>query len=81
MVYCICEILGIGEDEAVQHGAFQSLGHMIIMCFLVLMGYLVGKAEWDFHQRGGLKAVDADNEKAPFVVESGGEDDEYKASH
>ena len=57
-VYCVLRILGIGEPSDREVGAFQSLGNIIILCFLVIMGYLVGKAEWDFHQRGGLRARD-----------------------
>ena len=46
--YCICRTLGIGEEDE-SRGTFQSLGNIIILCFLVLLGYLMGKAVWDFH--------------------------------
>ena len=78
-IYCIFAILGVGEDPGTESGAFQSLGHIIILCFLVLMAYLVGKAEWDFHQRGGLKAKDDVDIEKPMVIDQA--DDEYKPSH
>ena len=43
----------------------------------MLLGYLIGKAEWDFHQRGGMKAVDSlvDPEDQPVVVVDNAGDD------
>ena len=75
--YCVCRILGVGEDSSEEKGTFQSLGNIIILCFLVLLGYLIGKAEWDFHQRGDMKAVDSlvDPEDQPVVVVDNAGDD------
>ena len=74
--YCICRILGVGDDPSSESGAFQSLGNIIILCFLVLMGYLIGKAEWDFHKRGGLKALPIEIPDPELVDQEA--DDEYK---
>ena len=41
------------------------------------MGYLVGKAEWDFHKRGGLKAVD---DLEPEIIDNAA-DDEFKSAN
>ena len=71
--YCVTRILGFGEEE--QKGTFQSLGNMIIMGVCVLLAYLVGKAWWDFHSRGGLKGTDPiidEESKAPMVVDEVG---------
>ena len=58
VTYCVTRILGLGEKSDDKKGTFQSLGNMIILGCCILLGYMVGKAYWDFHKRGGLKGVD-----------------------
>ena len=79
--YCICRILGVGEESDDERGTFQSLGNIIILCFLVLLGYLIGKAAWDFHKCGGMKGVDLLEPVDPEVVDNVGDDkdDGFKA--
>ena len=58
VAYCVSRILGLGDNDGEKKGTFQSLGNMIILGCCILLGYMVGKAYWDFHKHDGLKGVD-----------------------
>ena len=66
-IYNISCLLGIHEHEY-ELSSMQLLGKMVSLTLCVILGYIVGKAYYEFRKSGGLHGL-ALGSKQPFLIE------------
>ena len=54
VIYAILTLVGIDKDDEKKLSSMQFLGKLISVCICVIVGWLVGKAYYDFRKSGGL---------------------------
>lgn len=68
VIYCTICLLGLNHDATTKESSMQTLGKLVCLCVCGILGYLIGKAYYDFRKSGGLHGL-APGSAKPLLVE------------